>query len=107
MDQQRGLGLEGLGDGGAVVVVAVIVFPWAFTLYVSAFDWRLGGEGRWVGFGNDEKLFTDARFGWALVRTLSYTALAVVALDARLGRGAVFRRRFRCAASRAPSSSCR
>jgi multiple sugar transport system permease protein len=33
----------------AVVVIAVIVFPWAFTLYVSAFDWRLGGERHWVG----------------------------------------------------------
>jgi multiple sugar transport system permease protein len=62
----------------AVVVVAVILFPWLFTLYVSAFDWRIGGERRWVGLGNYEALFTDARFGWAVLRTLFYTALAVV-----------------------------
>ena len=62
----------------AAVVVAVILFPWIFTLYVSAFDWRIGGERRWVGLGNYEKLFTDARFGWAVLRTLFYTALAVV-----------------------------
>jgi multiple sugar transport system permease protein len=62
----------------AVVVVAVILFPWIFTVYVSAFDWRLGEERRWVGLGNYETLFTDARFGWAVLRTLFYTALAVV-----------------------------
>jgi multiple sugar transport system permease protein len=62
----------------AVVVIAVILFPWIFTVYVSAFDWRLGEERRWVGLGNYETLFTDARFGWAVLRTLFYTALAVV-----------------------------
>jgi multiple sugar transport system permease protein len=62
----------------AVVVIAVILFPWMFTVYVSGFDWRLGGERRWVGLGNYQTLFTDARFGWAVLRTLFYTALAVV-----------------------------
>jgi multiple sugar transport system permease protein len=62
----------------AMVVIAVILFPWMFTVYVSAFDWRLGGERRWVGLGNYETLFSDARFGWAVLRTLFYTALAVV-----------------------------
>ena len=73
----------------AVVVVAVIVFPWAFTLYVSAFDWRIGGERRWVGLANYATLFNDARFGWAVLRTLFYTVLAVVFPDRlRPGRGA-------------------
>ncbi len=62
----------------AVVIIAVILFPWIFTIYVSAFDWRLGGERRWVGFANYKQLFTDARFGWAVLRTILYTALAVV-----------------------------
>jgi multiple sugar transport system permease protein len=79
----------------AVVVIAVIVFPWAFTLYVSAFDWRLGGDRTWVGLGNYEKLFTDARFGWAVVRTLAYTALAVVApMLLGLAAALCFHRRF-------------
>jgi multiple sugar transport system permease protein len=79
----------------AVVVIAVIVFPWAFTLYVSAFDWRLGGERHWVGLGNYEALFTDARFGWAVVRTLAYTALAVVApMLLGLAAALCFHRRF-------------
>ena len=79
----------------AVVVVAVILFPWAFTLYVSAHDWRLGGERRWVGLANYAALFGDARFSWAVLRTLLYTALAV-AFPIVLGLAAAlaFHRRF-------------
>ena len=62
----------------AVVVLAVIIFPWIFTIYVSAHDWHLGGARRWVGFDNYTKLFTDSRFGWAMLRTLFYTVLAVI-----------------------------
>ena len=62
----------------AVVVLAVIIFPWIFTIYVSAHDCHLGGERRWVGFDNYIKLFSDSRFGWAMLRTLFYTVLAVV-----------------------------
>lgn len=62
----------------AVVVLAVIIFPWIFTVYVSAHDWRLGGARQWVGFDNYIKLFSDARFGWAMLRTLFYTVLAVI-----------------------------
>ncbi|MBL6459513.1 sugar ABC transporter permease [Belnapia sp. T6] len=79
----------------AVVIIAVILFPWIFTIYVSAFDWRLGGERRWVGFANYEQLFTDARFGWAVLRTIFYTSLAVV-LPMLLGLAAAlsFNRKF-------------
>lgn len=62
----------------AVVVLAVIIFPWIFTLYVSAHDWHLGGARSWVGLDNYIKLFSDSRFGWAMLRTLFYTLLAVV-----------------------------
>ena len=62
----------------AVVVLAVIIFPWIFTLYVSAHDWHLGGERHWVGLDNYIKLFSDSRFGWAMLRTLFYTLLAVI-----------------------------
>src|SRR5690348_16463516 len=63
----------------ALVIVAVILFPWLFTLYVSAFDWHLGSGRRWVGLGNYATLLSDARFSWAVARTLLYTLLAVVA----------------------------
>ncbi len=62
----------------AIAVLGTILFPWAFTLYVSAFDWRLGSPREFVGFANYTKLFTDERFGLAMLRTLYYTALSVV-----------------------------
>ncbi len=79
----------------AAVVAAVILFPWAFTLYVSAHDWRLGGERRWVGLANYAALFGDARFSWAVLRTLLYTALAVVfPIVLGLAAALAFHRRF-------------
>ncbi len=62
----------------AIAVLGTILFPWMFTLYVSAFDWRLGSPREFVGFANYTKLFSDERFGWAMLRTLYYTALSVV-----------------------------
>jgi multiple sugar transport system permease protein len=79
----------------AVVIIAVILFPWAFTLWVAMFDWHIGGAREWVGFGNYAKLLTDERFGWAMARTLFYTLLAV-AFPIGLGLAAAlaFHRKF-------------
>ena len=62
-----------------VVVGAVIIFPWLYTLWMSAFDWTIGSTAHYVGLGNYEKLFTNARFGEAVLRTFYFTALAVAA----------------------------
>ncbi|MGG5822870.1 carbohydrate ABC transporter permease [Falsiroseomonas sp. HW251] len=62
----------------AVVVLATILFPWTFTLYMSVHEWKLGGGHSWVGFANYQKLFTDERFLNAIWRTMYYTVLAVV-----------------------------
>ncbi len=79
----------------AVAVIAVILFPWLFTIYVSAFDWRLGGAREWVGFANYAKLFGDERFGWAMLRTLYFTALSVFfPLVLGLAAALVFNQRF-------------
>jgi multiple sugar transport system permease protein len=61
-----------------VVILAVIVFPWLFTLYMSAHDWKVTGTRTFVGLANYEGLATDERFLWALARTLYYAALAVI-----------------------------
>ncbi|PZW49056.1 carbohydrate ABC transporter membrane protein 1 (CUT1 family) [Humitalea rosea] len=61
-----------------VVVFATILFPWVFTLFMSVHDWKLGGGRSFIGLANYQRLFTDERFGWAVLRTLYYTALAVV-----------------------------
>jgi multiple sugar transport system permease protein len=62
----------------ALVVIAVILFPWAFTLYMSVHDWKIGGGHRFVGLENYLKLFEDERFLWSIARTLYFTALAVL-----------------------------
>lgn len=63
----------------AIIVVAVIVFPWVFTLYMSVHDWQIGGSRTFVGLDNYVRLFSDERFGWAMARTLWFTLLSVVA----------------------------
>jgi len=60
-----------------VVVFAVIVFPWIFTLYMSVHEWEVGGAFTFVGLDNYLRLPTDERFLWAVVRTLYFTALSV------------------------------
>jgi len=62
-----------------LVVGAVIIFPWLYTLWMSAFDWTIGSAAHYVGFGNYRKLFTNQRFGEAVLHTFYFTALAVAA----------------------------
>ncbi len=62
-----------------VIVVAVIVFPWVFTLWMSVNEWHLGGEKSFVGFANFTRLAGDARFWQSMGHTVVYTVLSVVA----------------------------
>ena len=64
---------------GAAVVLAVIVFPWLFTVFMSVHEWAPGEGTSWVGLENYRHLFTDADFGWAILRTLYFSVLAVIA----------------------------
>jgi multiple sugar transport system permease protein len=61
-----------------IVVAAVIVFPWIFTLWMSAHEWKVTGDHTFAGFDNYRKLLTDTRFLESVPRTLWFTALAVV-----------------------------
>jgi multiple sugar transport system permease protein len=62
-----------------VVISAVIVFPWVFTLWMSAHRWTLGQEQSFIGFDNYIRLAGDARFWESLWHTLLYTVLSVAA----------------------------
>ncbi|MGQ3142435.1 carbohydrate ABC transporter permease [Rhizobium oryzihabitans] len=62
-----------------VVISAVIVFPWVFTLWMSAHRWTLGQEQSFIGFENYIRLASDGRFWESLWHTLIYTVLSVVA----------------------------
>jgi multiple sugar transport system permease protein len=61
-----------------VVVLAVIVFPWAFTIWMSGNEWTLGQPRSFVGLANYERLWGDPRFWESLGHTLWYTLLSVV-----------------------------
>ncbi|MBZ9701891.1 MULTISPECIES: carbohydrate ABC transporter permease [unclassified Mesorhizobium] len=62
-----------------VVVGAVIVFPWAFTLWMSVNRWTLGQSRSFAGMENYLRLVGDGRFWESLAHTLSYTFLSVAA----------------------------
>ncbi|MBV8447893.1 MAG: sugar ABC transporter permease [Hyphomicrobiales bacterium] len=78
-----------------VAILAVIVFPWLFTLYMSTQDWKIGGGSAFIGWSNYAILFQDERFLEAVGRTFWFTALAVI-LPVILGVAAavVFHREF-------------
>jgi multiple sugar transport system permease protein len=61
-----------------VVVIGVIVFPWAFTIWMSLNEWKVGAPTTFVGFANYLRLPGDPRFVEAVWHTLAYTALSVV-----------------------------
>ena len=61
-----------------VVVGAVIIFPWMFTVWMSAFDWKIGSVAHFVGFDNYVGLATNQRFIESIGHTFYFTALAVV-----------------------------
>jgi multiple sugar transport system permease protein len=63
----------------ALIVVAVIVFPWLFTLFMSVHDWQPSGAISFVGLANFGHLFADPNFGLAVLRTLYFTVIAVAA----------------------------
>lgn len=78
-----------------VVVFAVLLFPWLFTLFMSVHDWHIGGDRSFAGLDNYARMLTDERFGWAVLRTLYFTVLSVL-LPLVLGIAAavVFHRNF-------------
>ena len=60
-----------------VVVAAIIVFPWIFTLWMSLFEWKIGSKAAFVGLGNFTELLGNTRFLESVGHTLLFTALAV------------------------------
>jgi multiple sugar transport system permease protein len=58
--------------------MAVIIFPWAFTIWMSLHEWKVGAPTTFVGLANYLRLPTDPRFIEAVERTLLYTVLSVV-----------------------------
>ncbi len=79
----------------AVLVGLVILFPWAFTLFMSVEDFHPGSAASFVGIANYAQMLGDDRFLQAILHTVYFTVLAVV-LPTVLGVAAalVFHKRF-------------
>src|ERR1700738_5471757 len=60
-----------------IVVLAVIIFPWAYTIWMSLQEWKVGAAPTFVGLANYIRLPSDARFVESVWHTLVYTALSV------------------------------
>ena len=61
-----------------VVVLAVIIFPWLFTIWMSLNEWKVGSPITFVGPANYLRLPADPRFVEAVWHTLVYSALSVL-----------------------------
>jgi multiple sugar transport system permease protein len=61
-----------------IVVLAVIVFPWLFTIWMSLHEWKVGSPTTFVGLANYLRLPADPRFVESVWHTLLYTALSVL-----------------------------
>ena len=61
-----------------VVVLAVIVFPWLFTIWMSLNEWKVGQPTVFVGLANYLRMPNDPRFVEAVWHTLVYTLLSVL-----------------------------
>jgi multiple sugar transport system permease protein len=61
-----------------IVIAAVIVFPWIFTLFMSVHEWDVKGQFTFNGIDNFRTLFTDTRFLQSVVTTLVFTLAAVI-----------------------------
>src|SRR5437763_395059 len=61
-----------------VVVLAVIIIPWVFTIWMSLNEWKVGSPTTFVGIANYLRMPNDPRFVEAVVHTIYYTALSVL-----------------------------
>ena len=59
------------------VVLGVIIFPWAYTIWMSLHEWKVGSPPTFVGLANYIRLPSDTRFVESIGHTLIYTALSV------------------------------
>src|SRR6478752_1628572 len=61
-----------------IVVLAVIVFPWVFTIWISLNEWKVGAPTTFVGLSNYLRMPNDPRFIEAVGHTPVYTVLSVI-----------------------------
>jgi multiple sugar transport system permease protein len=60
-----------------IVVLAVIIFPWIYTIWMSLHEWKVGSPPTFVGLANYIRLPSDTRFVESVWHTLLYSTLSV------------------------------
>ena len=63
---------------GLVATLAVIVFPWLFTIWMSLHEWKIGEPAKWIGLRHYVELASNRRFLESIWHTFYFTILAVV-----------------------------
>ena len=61
-----------------IVVLAVIIFPWAYTIWMSLHEWKVGSPPTFIGLANYFRMPTDTRFVESIWHTLVYSVLSVI-----------------------------
>ncbi len=61
-----------------LVILSIVLFPWVFTIWMSAHEWNPGAPPTYVGLRNYVELFTSNRFIESTVRTIYFTFLSVI-----------------------------
>jgi multiple sugar transport system permease protein len=87
MHAQRGLWLFLVPSG--LVLALVLIYPLGYAIYLSFFNYYLGGESTFVGFANYASLLQDGRF-WSSLRTTVMLVSASVTLQFVLGLAVAF-----------------
>lgn len=78
-----------------IVILAIILFPWLFTIWMSLHQWTPGSPPAFVGGANFAELFASGRFYQSIGTTLYFTLLSVMLpLVFGVFAAVVFHRRF-------------
>src|SRR5215212_8703343 len=65
---------------GLILYVVWTVYPLAYQLYISFFDWRImpGQVSKFIGLANYQKAFADPIYRMALGNTVTYAIITVI-----------------------------
>ncbi|WP_020612424.1 carbohydrate ABC transporter permease [Sediminispirochaeta bajacaliforniensis] len=62
-----------------VYLLFFFLYPVIYDIYISFFDYRLGSQAQFVGFGNYRAMLNDSQYMGSLITTMVFVVAAVVA----------------------------
>src|SRR5215213_11711765 len=62
-----------------VAMCSVLIYPLAYSLWISFFDWNIASAGhRFLGLRNYKEAFTGASSGYIYTQTILFTVICIV-----------------------------